>query len=218
MNLRQFLPPVLFVGAIVALVLLAWPGERLEPLVEVTKGPRPPVSADGRTRPLVLRGLLDRLPGHGNALRRARNELAERHREAVVAWKAGKLALREVEDLEQLLWVARFRTGEVPEQEMHARLAELFARETRRLELLAERGMAGPQDVDLARLYTARERHLAGLPLEDAQGRDYPAMREAYLTEYKRRTALLLENGLGSKEYYDLEWEALQKDFPEPDA
>ncbi len=218
MNLRQFLPPVLFVGATVALVLLAWPGERLDPLVEVTEGPRPPVSADDHTRPLVLRGMMDRFPGSGNVVRRARNELAERHREAVADWRAGKLSLREVESVEQLLWVARYRVGEIPAQELHTRLAELFEREARRLELLAERGMAGPHDVQLAHLYVARERHLAGLPSVDPKGRDYAALRKSYLAEFKRRTTLLLEQGLGSKEQNDLEWEALQKDFPEPSA
>ena len=76
--------------------------------------------------------------------------------------------------------------------------------------------MAGPHDVQLARLYVARERNLAGLPNKDPKGPDYPAVRASYLAEFKRRTALLLENGLGSKEQYDLEWEALEKDFPEP--
>ncbi|MDJ0523064.1 MAG: hypothetical protein QNJ90_13425 [Planctomycetota bacterium] len=216
MNLRQLAPAVLFVVAVVALVWLAWPGQKPIPLVEVLDGPRPPVSADGRTRPLVLRGLTELFPGGGNVLRRERNELAERHRKAVASWRAGKLSLREVEGLEQMLWVARHKVGELPEQEMHARLAELFGREARRLEILAEKGMAGEHDLALARLYTARERHLAGMQIEDAKGRDYATMREQFLTGTERRNRLLLESGMGSKEHMELEWEALQKDFPEP--
>ncbi len=216
MNVRQFLPAVLFVAAIVALVLLAWVGERPVPLVDVLDGPRPPVSADARTRPIVLRGLMGQFNSTGNELRRERNELAERHRQAVAAWKAGKESLREVENLEQLLWVARFKVGEIKAQELHERLAELFGREARRLELLAEVGMAGPNDVRLARLYTARERSLAGLPSEDPQGRDYETLRSAYLADFKRRSELLLENGLGTREQFDLDWKALQEDFPAP--
>ena len=43
-------------------------------------------------------------------------------------------------------------------------------------------------------------------------------MRARYLAEWKRRHDLLLESGIGSREQVDLEWDALQKDFPEPEA
>ncbi len=214
-NVRQFLPPVLFVGGIVALVALGWRGEPTVDLVDFTEGPRTPVTADPTTRPIVLRGLMARLNFTGNALRKERNEIATRHAEAVELWRAGKLPLRSVEGLEQLLWVARFKVGEVSAETMHAELAVLFGREVRRLELLAAMNLAGTDDLELARLYTARERTLAGLKVEDADGRDYAALRKHYLDEFRRRNELLMERGIGSREHMELEWSALQEDFPE---
>jgi hypothetical protein len=215
-NVRPFLPAVLFAAAIAGLAWLAWPGERLVPLVEVVPGPRPPVQGDPRTRPIALRGLLERFHTKGNALREERNEIAERHKAAVAAWRAGTMALRDVENLEQLLWVARFKVGEIDAKELHTRLAELFDREAQRLALLADQGMAGEDDVRLARLFTARERRLAGLPIDDPQGRDYAALRAGYLADFKRRSELLLESGFGTREQFELEWASLQRDFPEP--
>jgi hypothetical protein len=186
------------------------------PLVEVVPGPRPPIQADPRTRPIALRGLLKRFHAKGNVLREERNLFAERHKEAVAAWRAGTMSLREVENLEQLLWVARFRVGEIDAQALHTHLAELFDREAQRLALLAGQGMAGEDDVRLARLFTARERHAAGLPIGDPEGRDYATLRASYLADWKSRNEALLENGFGTREQFDMEWHSLHEDFPEP--
>ena len=43
------------------------------------------------------------------------------------------------ERLEQMLWVARQRVGEIDEATLHRKLAELFAREHDRLKILFER-------------------------------------------------------------------------------
>lgn len=214
MNVRAFLPAVLFLGATVGLVYFGWIHEREVPLIDVVEGPRPPVVADATTRPIVLRGLEERFRTQGNALREERNAIAREHAEAVEDWRQGRRPLREVENLEQLLWVARKAVGEIDARTMHANLAELFAREAQRRELLQADGMASEDDVLRAWLYVARERVRAGQPEPDAQGRDYAAQRTAYLDGWRRRNELLLESGIGTREYLEIEWKALQEDFP----
>ena len=97
---------------------------------------------------------------------------------------------------------------------MHEKLAELFAREVERVTMLHAKGLAGTDQLALVRLYTARERHHAGLPIGDAEGRSYEQMRSAYLQEVKRRHRLLIDAGLGHKEHMDLEFLDLQREFP----
>ncbi len=211
--LRRFLPAVLLLGGAALLAWYLWGTTRPIPLVPLVEGPRPPVHADPTTRPIVLRGLADRFLASGNALRRERNDIARRHGAAVAAWRAGSMPLREVEKLEQLLWVARFKNSEISAREMHAQLATLFAREVKRQALLASKGLAGQEDLALARLYAARERHLAqASPADDG----YEALRERTLAAYERRHRLLVETGLEKREVLDLDLEALRRDFPRP--
>ena len=184
------------------------------PLVPVAEGPRPPIAPDARTKPMVLSGLYDRVAGKGNELRRLRNDLAREHREAIQAWRAGEGTLREVERLEQLLWVARHRVGEIDERTMHARLAELFARERDRLVQLFERGMAGQDQVARANLYVARERHLAGEVVRDDDGRDYETMRREYLQDRHDQYKTLIEAGLGHPENMRVDLLKLAEEFP----
>ena len=63
---------------------------------------------------------------------------------------------------------------------------------------------------------TARERRLAGLPIDDPEGRDYATLRASYLADWKTRNEALLESGFGTREQLDMEWESLHEDFPEP--
>jgi hypothetical protein len=196
-------------------VLLA--GEREVRLVPVAPAPRPPVRADPGTQPLVLSGYLDPSRLAGNALRRRRNELAEAHREALAAWEAGRRPLREAEGLEMLLWAARRQVGEIDERAFHAELAVLFERELERLERLYEEKLAGEDQVARARLYVARERHRAGLPIDDPRGRTYEEMRSAYLAETKARQERLIELGLGYREQFLVDYAQLEREFAPPE-
>jgi hypothetical protein len=211
---RQFLLAILLSGASFTVLWLLLGAERQVPLVAVEEGPRVPVAPDPQTTALVLTGLTDRIKGDGNELRKLRNDLAKRHKEAVELWRAGQLPLRQVERLEQVLWVARQRVGEITETEMHARLAELFERERQRLAILYERGIVGPLSLQLATLYVAREQHLAGLPVKDPMGRDYDTMRREYLEGVRVRHQLHISGGLGHHEQMKLDLLKLAEEFP----
>jgi len=215
--LRRLLPSVLLLGAAAFAAWMFWGTERPIALIPVTIGPRPPVHADPATRPIGLRGLADRFRATGNALRRERNDVAQRHAAAVAAWRAGEMPLREVENLEQLLWVARYKTGEISAREMHTQLATLFGREAQRQARLAEKGLAGEEDATLARLYAARERHLARTPAAEDDDR-YETLRQKTLDDFERRHRTLVDSGMEKREGMELEWQALKKDFPPPAA
>jgi hypothetical protein len=209
----RILPALLLVAATGGLVWLAASGGPEVPLVPVAPGPRPPVVGDARTAPQVLAGVMDQVPERGAALRRRRNALALAHREAVAEWRAGRLPLRRVEELEELLWVARWKVGEVDAHALHRHLAELFEREHRRLKLLAARGLAGQDQVERAALYVARERHRAGLP---PRGKDYETLRRAYLDAFRQRHETLVDAGLGYRQQLRLDMEELTHEFPAP--
>ena len=213
---RQILASLLFLAVSVTIAWLVVTSEHRVPLIPVEEGPRPPVAADPRTTAQVLAGVGEALPYQGNDLRKRRNGLAQEHRAALEAWRLGRTSLREVESLEQSLWVARAQVGEVDAQELHLRLAELFERERQRLVQLQEQGLAGEDQLHRAALYVARERHLAGLPVEDAAGRDYETLRRDYLASFRARHETLVEAGLGHREQLHLDLQQLERDFPPP--
>jgi len=227
-TLKYVLAAALSIAGIAGVLYLTLGGERLVPLSELADTPRPPVTADKQTTAQLLSGLHDPFPPTGkdnlvNAKRRARNALAERHGEAVALWRAGRLSIREVESIEQMLWVARAHTGEVAAAEMHEQLALLFEREQERVEILAERGFAGSDHVQRARLYVARELFLAGKAAVDPRAAAYPEMRVKYLAGRRRRYDSLVETGLAKRQHLDLEYEDLERNFPpaehpEPEA
>ncbi|MDF1700904.1 MAG: hypothetical protein P1V36_07070 [Planctomycetota bacterium] len=214
MNLRQILLALLLTGASFAVLWLVMGSERTVPLIEIEETPRVAVAPADDSKSLVLTGLAGRVQGSGNDLRKARNELARKHRHGISQWKAGRLTLREVERIEQLLWVARFKVGEIDEPTLHRQLAELFSREHRRLQILQDRGLAGPDEVERAALYVAREQHLAGERVTDAQGRTYEQMRRAYLERMHTHYTALIEGGLGHREQMKLDLLQLAEEFP----
>jgi hypothetical protein len=209
------------VSATALLLFLLFGQKPLEPLVELAVPPRPPAVADKQTQHQLLSGLLDPFPSQGvedvvNAKRRARNALAERHALALEKWKQGRLALRDVEAIEEMLIVARERTGELSPREMHEALALLFEREVQRMEGLHESGHAGDQDLARARLYLGRELFLAGQAAIDPRAAAYPADREAFLAATRRKHDTLVESALAKRSYLQLEYEDLLADFPPP--
>mgnify|MGYP001822089000 CR=1 FL=1 len=214
MNARQILTALLLTGVSYGVFSLRLTTERDVRLIDVEESPRAPVDPDARTKPLVLTGIADRVQGEGNELRKLRNDLARRHSQAIVDWRAGRETLREVERLEQMLWVARHKVGEIDEATMHAHLAELFGREHERLEILYERGLASRAQVERAAMYVARERFLAGEDVRDAKGRDYETMRREYLERVHEYNTALIENGLGHREQLELDLLKLSEDFP----
>ena len=222
MTLKYVLAAALSIAGIAGVLYLTLGGERLVPLSILADTPRPPVTADKQTKAQLLSGLHDPFPPTGknnlvNAKRRARNELAERHAEAVALWRAGRLSIREVESIEEMLWVARVHTGEVAAAEMHEQLALLFEREQERVEILAERGFAGGDHVQRVRLYVARELFLAGKAAVDPRAAAYPEMRVKYLADVKRRYDTLVGAGLAKRQHLDLEYEELERNFPPPE-
>ena len=226
-NPRHLLLAALSVIGIATLAYVMFGESPLVPLVPLEEGPRPPVAANDETKHQLfcgLRGLKEAERAAGaditiakkttNARRHERNELAVKHREAIVLWRAGGISLREVESIEQELWVAREHIGEITAKQMHAKLAELFGRETKRLAILHENGHAGRDQLERARLYEAREQHLAGLPLNDPKDSTYEQRRREYLVSVKRRHELLIEAGLGPKEYLGNLYADLKREFP----
>jgi len=211
---RQFLLGLILSGASFALLWLLLGTEREVPLVAVEEGPRVPVSGDSQTKPLLLIGLADRIQGEGNELRKLRNDLARRHKDAIRLWRAGQLPLRHVERLEQVLWIARHRVGEIEAVEMHRHLAELFERERVRLTILDKSGLAGPDQLERAALYVARERYHAGLPINDSLGRDYETMRREYLEGKRHTHETLIDDRLGHREQMKLDMLRLAEEFP----
>lgn len=214
MNGKQILLALLLTGASFATIYVLLDAEGEVRLIEVEESPRLPVEADASTKKLVLAGLGDKLPASGNELRKARNDLARRHREAIEAWRRGKVPLREVERIEQMLWVARHKTGEIDEPTLHRKLAELFGREHERLQILYERGLASRKQLDIAALYVARERYLAGEDVRDEQGRDYETMRREFLEALHVKNTALIDSGLGHREQLELELINLSEEFP----
>ena len=194
---------------------------RLVPLRPLETPPRPPVVADRSSPAQLLMGLHDPFPESGvedlvNAKRKARNDLAERHAAAVAAWKKGKTSLRTVESIEEMLVVARARTGEITPREMHEQLAFLFEREVERLEKLMKTGHAGAGELARARLYLARELYMAGRADTDPRAAAYPEARARYLADLKGEFDALVESNLAKRAYVDLEYSDLLEDFPEP--
>jgi 3-deoxy-D-arabino-heptulosonate 7-phosphate (DAHP) synthase class II len=208
--MRKHVLAALASAAVMAVVLWLAFAERPVPLVPWTAPEYPPVKADPETRPLTLSGLFDARPESGNGLRRLHNDLAKAHDEVLVAYEGGRASQREVEALALDVLVVRWRLGLIEEGEMHRRMAELFDRERRRLESLHASGLAGPDQVERARLYVARERHAAGLPVEGG----YEAMRQAYLAAVRRRGESLHEIGLANRETLRLEYQTLEREFP----
>ena len=120
------------------------------------------------------------------------------------------MSLREVESIEQMLWVARMHTGEVTKQEMHENLARLFERELKRVEALAQRGFAGRDAVERTRMYLARELYLAGRAATDPRAAAYPEARIAYLESVKRLHETRVRTGIGHREHLAMEYERLE--------
>ena len=214
MNARQILLALLLTGASFGVIYLALNTERSVPLIPVEESPRAPVDPDPATKALVLAGLAERIEGEGNELRKFRNALAREHADAIAQWKAGRVPLREVERLEQLLWVARHRIGEIDDVTLHRNLADLFARERDRLVILFERGLAGRDQLQRANLYVMRERFLAGEDPRDAKGRDYETVRREYLESVHERHTTLIDAGLGHRESMRLDLMKLAEEFP----
>lgn len=217
MNRKQFLlaAAVALVSGIGLYLLLSM--EYQVPLVPLDEAPRPPVRPRGDARHLTLNGLGRPPDLAGNEMRRRRNELAQEHRRRLALWRDGRLPLSEVEAVEMELWVARAAVGEIGEREMHVQLAALFEREYRRLVQLHERMLAGADEVARARLFVARERQRADLPIEDPEGRDYESLRRAYLADVKERHRRLIDQGVGNRENLAQEYELLEEEFP-PEA
>jgi hypothetical protein len=213
-NRKQFLLAALVAACSGLGLYLFLTAEHDVPLVPVEDAPRAPVSPRGDSPHLTLSGLGQPPDLAGNELRRHRNRLAEEHRARLAAWRDGRATSREVEAVEMELWVARAAVGEISQKEMHAQLAALFERERERLVLLQAKSLAGPDEVARARLYVARERHRAGLPIEDPEGRDYETMRRAYLESVKKRHTSLIEQGAGNREHLAQEYEGLVDEFP----
>lgn len=214
MNRKQFLLAALVAAGSAVVIYLLLSAEHLVPLVQVEEGPRPPVRPRGDAPHLTLSGLGQPPEFEGNDLRRHRNRLAEQHRALLAQWRAGRAHLNAVEAVEMELWVARAAVGEVEDAVMHAKLAELFARELERLTKLHANMLAGADQVARAALYVARERHRAGLPQEDPEGRDYETERVAYLAAVKERHERLVDQGVGNREDLKQEYEMLEEEFP----
>jgi hypothetical protein len=211
---KPFLAGLLVALGLAAAVYLLFGLERTVQLIPWEEPPRPPVLADPSTTPITLEGLMDPRPQHGNALRRKRNELVREHAAALAEYMAGRRPLREVEAIEIDLHVVRFQVGEIDATEMHRRLAVLFDRERQRIESLHAVGAAGPDQVARARLYVARERHGAGLPVEGPHGEGYEALRRAYIESVRKRHETLVDVGLGHREDLALDLERLEDEFP----
>ena len=214
MNARQILLALLITGASFSVLYLTLNREGEVPLIEVAESPRVPVDPDPATKALVLAGLNERVQAKGNELRKFRNELARQHAEAIELWREGQVSLREVERIEQLLWVARQRVGEIDKKTLHTHLAELFSREYDRLQILYERGLAGLDQLAKARLYVMREQFHAGQDPRDPDGRDYETVRREYLERVHERNATLVEAGLSYREHKKLELLKLAEEFP----
>ncbi len=214
MNARQILLALLLTGCSLAAIMYVLGREGSVPLIEVETGPRVPVVADSQTDAIVQSGLAERITAEGNAMRKMRNDIARQYRDALAAWRDGRMPLRDVEGIEQMLWVARYRTGEIEKQEMHAALAELFTREHKRVKALHERGAAGDTDLAVAAMFVARERFHAGLPIEDPMGRDYETLRREFLEGFRKTNERLIEMGIGHREALQIEFERLARDFP----
>lgn len=206
---KPFLAAAALVGGLVAIFYLAFAQERVVPLQPLAEAPRPPVRADPTSTHTTLSGRRPVERDRSNAARRARNALARRHAEALDAWRAGTLPLRAAEAVEMDLHVARHRIGEISDRELHTLLATLYAREVERLEALHAAGGAGKPHLEKARLYLARERHLAGVA-----DTDYEARRMKLLADTKARFERLAHLKRGSREHYDLEYETLEMEFP----
>ena len=221
MSPKYILLALVSVVATAGLLYLLFGHTPLVPLQPIEPAPRPPVVADSASKPQLLMGLHDPFRTEGiedlvNAKRRARNDLAERHAAALAEWKKGERPLREVEAIEEMLVVAMERTGEIDMQTVHERLAELFEREVKRLEMLRKTGHAGESQLQRARLYLARELYLAGQAATDPRAAGYPEARIAYLEQFRKEQDTLVESGLAKRGYADLEYQDLLDDFPEP--
>ena len=214
MNGRQILLALLLTGVSFGAIYLVMAREGTVRLVDVSDGPRVPVDPDADEVAIGFAGLSDQVQGTGNELRRTRNELAERHTRAIELWRAGRVPLREVERLEQLLWVARHKVGEIDDVTLHRKLAELFQRERDRLRILYERGLAGIDSLERADLYVMRERFLAGEDPRDGEGRDYETVRRAYLERRHEQQASLVQGRMVTREQMKVELLELAAEFP----
>lgn len=214
MNARQILLALLLTGVSFAVIYVLMQQEGTVRLVEVTPGPRTPVDPPSDEHPLGFAGIDAQIKGEGNELRKLRNELARKHAEAVERWKQGAISLREVERLEQQLWVARHRVGEIDDVTLHKNLAELFGRERDRLAILHERGLAGIDSLQRAELYVMRERFLAGEDPRDKAGRDYETVRRAYLERRHEQSVTLVQGGMYTREQMKVDLLELAAEFP----
>jgi len=205
---KPFLAAAVLVAGLVAIFYLAFSQERVVPLAALVDPPRPPVRADPRSAHITLSGHLPQETDRGNDARRLRNALGERHAQALSDWRAGRIPLRAAEAIEMDLHLARHRLREITDAELHTLLGLLLGREVERLEQLRAKGLASAEHVAQARLYQARERHMAG-----AKDTDYDTRRLAFLAETKQRHERLADLGLGNREQLALEYETLEEEF-----
>ncbi len=206
---KPYLAAAALIAGVFAIFYLAFSAERVVPLVPLTDPPRPPVKADPKSTHTTLSGRRPTGIDKSNESREARNALVKAHQEALAAWRAGTRTLREVESIEMDLLLARHRIREIDDAALHSALVTLYTRELERLTALHAKGLASQDHIELARLYLARERHLAGAE----EGQNYEVLRTKFLADTKARHERLIKLRVGKREHLAVEYDALVEEF-----